>query len=248
MTVVLGFVSYSSDPGNKILLNDELLSGIRIMAVDLHTSPRNRKLAPELERPSLNSDPPVLPDVAAGSPEAIETCLDRYGGLVWSLARRNCPDEQSAEDAVQDIFIKLWQVADRYDAKVASEATFVAMIARRRLIDLYRKRRGDSKVAVDSESLDFQQDEHRDAASRAELNDDARQAEDFLAQLPVQQQHVIRLSVYDGLSHTRIAEATGLALGTVKTHIRRGLGELQRRLFAAGARDPGISTDGGSTG
>lgn len=216
------------------------------MAVDLHISPRTRKFATQLERPSLNSDPPVLPDVAAGQPAAIEKCLDRYGGLVWSLARRNCPDEQTAEDAVQDIFIKLWQVADRYDANVASEATFVAMIARRRLIDLYRKRRGNDQVAVDSETLDFQQSGQQDAASRAELNDDARQAEDFLSQLPDQQQHVIRLSVYDGLSHSRIAEATGLALGTVKTHIRRGLGELQRQLFAAGARDSGISTDGGS--
>lgn len=195
---------------------------------------------------SLNSDPPVLPDVAAGQPRAIEECLDRYGGLVWSLARRNCPDEQTAEDAVQDVFIKLWQVADRFDPQLASEATFVAMIARRRLIDLYRKRRGRGSIAIDPDALDLQQDTQQDAASRAELNDDARQAESFLSELPVQQQHVIRMSVYDGLSHARISEATGLALGTVKTHIRRGLGELQRRLFAADAHDTSISTDGGS--
>lgn len=219
------------------------------MAVDLNISPKplTRKKVAQLERPTLNSEPPVLPDVAAGRPEAIEACLDRYGGLVWSLARRNCPDEQTAEDAVQDVFIKLWQVADRFDPNLASEATFVAMIARRRMIDLYRKRRGNNSIAIDPETLELQEDVQQDAASRAELNDDARQAESFLSELPVQQQHVIRLSVYDGLSHTRIAEATGLALGTVKTHIRRGLGELQRRLFAAGARDASISTDGGSS-
>jgi len=218
------------------------------MAVDLKSPlPSTRNKTAQLERPPLNSDPPVLPDVAAGQPEAIETCLDRYGGLVWSLARRNCPDEQTAEDAVQDVFIKLWQVADRFDPNLASEATFVAMIARRRLIDLYRKRRGNNSIAIDPETLELQEDLQRDAASRAELNDDARQAECFLSELPLQQQHVIRLSVYDGLSHTRIAEATGLALGTVKTHIRRGLGELQKRLFAAGAHDASISTDGGST-
>ncbi|WP_238381240.1 RNA polymerase sigma factor [Mariniblastus fucicola] len=205
-----------------------------------------KKKAAQLGRRTLNSDPPVLPDVATGKPEAIAACLDRYGGLVWSLARRNCPDEQTAEDAVQDIFVKIWQVADRFDANLASEATFIAMIARRRLIDLYRKRKPERAVAIDSETLDRQQDSQRDAASRAELNDDARQAENFLRELPQQQQHVIRLSVYDGLSHSRIAEATGLALGTVKTHIRRGLGELQRRLFAAGARDASLPTDGGA--
>ena len=223
------------------------------MAVDLNPPPlrqvSDERKAIYLERQKLNSDPPpVLPDVAAGKPEAIAACLDRYGGLVWSLARRNCPDEQTAEDAVQDIFVKIWQVADRFDANLASEATFIAMIARRRLIDLYRKRRPESTVVVNSESLERQEDSRRDAASCAELNDDARQAESFLAELPRQQQHVIRLSVYDGLSHTRISESTGLALGTVKTHIRRGLEDLQRRLFAAGvsANDMSLPTDGGT--
>jgi RNA polymerase sigma-70 factor (ECF subfamily) len=216
------------------------------MAVDLKHSPFAKNKASQLERQKLNSDPPVLPDVAAGQPEAIAACLDRYGGLVWSLARRNCPDEQTAEDAVQDIFLKVWQVADRFDPNLASESTFIAMIARRRLIDLYRKRRPDSALTVDSETLDRQHDSQRDAASRAELSDDARQAESFLSELPPQQQHVIRMSVYDGLSHSRIAETTGIALGTVKTHIRRGLGEIQRRLFATGSHKAGISTDGGT--
>ena len=221
------------------------------MAVDLNLLPVTSHeplmtKAADAERYKFNTDLPVLPEVAAGHSDAIAKCLDRYGGLVWSLARRNCPDEQTAEDAVQDIFLKIWQVADRFDANLASEATFIAMIARRRLIDLYRKRRPDSAVAVDSNTLDRQQDSRRDAACRAELNDDARQAESFLAELPIQQQDVIRMSVYDGLSHSRIAEATGLALGTVKTHIRRGLGDLQRRLFAAGANDQGLPDRGGT--
>jgi RNA polymerase sigma-70 factor (ECF subfamily) len=207
------------------------------MAVNLITAPSYKSKSSRLEHPTLNTEAPVLPDVAAGQPDAIATCLDRYGGLVWSLARRNCPDEQTAEDAVQDIFVKIWQAADRFDVNFASEATFIAMIARRRLIDLYRKRRPESTTATDTDSLERFEDSHRDAASHAELKDDARQAEDFLAELPQQQQHIIRLSVYDGLSHTRIAESTGIALGTVKTQIRRGLGELQRRLFAAKAQE-----------
>ena len=212
------------------------------MAVDLNAPATYTSKSAQLERRKINYDPPVLPDVAAGRPEAIAACLDRYGGLVWSLARRNCPDEQTAEDAVQDIFVRIWQAADRYDENLASEATFVAMIARRRLIDLYRKRRPESTVEIDTESLTRFQDSGRDAASHAEMKDDARQAEDFLAELPAQQQHVIRLSVYDGLSHSHIAESTGLALGTVKTHIRRGIGELQRRLFAATSQE-GIHHD-----
>jgi len=54
----------------------------------------------------------------------------------------------------------------------------------------------------------------------------------LLEQLPNDQKKVIRLSIYDGLSHSRISEATGLSLGTVKTHIRRGMLKLRNSLFA----------------
>ena len=83
----------------------------------------------------MTIESPVLPRVATGESAAVAECLNRYGNLVWSLARRSCPDVQAAEDAVQDIFLKLWTVADRFDPEIASESTFVAMIARRRLID-----------------------------------------------------------------------------------------------------------------
>lgn len=209
------------------------------MAVDLPNLPTKKTSSPNKQ--TVNRNNPVLARVASGQSDAIDECLAKFGGLVWSLARRRCPDEQTTEDAVQDIFIQIWQAADRYDANLSSEATFIAMIARRRLIDMYRKRQPDQVVSIDSASLQSCQDSRQTAATHAELQDDARQAEQFLAELPEQQQHVIRLSVYDGLSHSRIAEATGLALGTVKTHLRRGLGELQRRLFAASARDGGTS-------
>jgi RNA polymerase sigma-70 factor (ECF subfamily) len=179
----------------------------------------------------LNVEPPVLAEVAVGNHDAIATCLQRYSGLVWSLAVRNCPDTETAEDAVQDIFVHLWQVAGKFDARIASESTFVAMVARRRLIDLYRKRKSNEAVSASEQQLDAVADEQQTAAKTAEINDEARKAERFLAELPQEQQHVIRLSIYDGLSHSRIAESTGLSLGTVKTHIRRGLIDLRNRLF-----------------
>jgi len=184
----------------------------------------------------LTSDSPVLPKVALGEPAAVADCLNRYGNLVWSLARRSCPDTQAAEDAVQDIFLKLWTVADRFDPAIASESTFVAMIARRRLIDLSRKKSWRTTGAVELDSFSNQE---MDAASRSEINDEAAKAQQLLNQLPDDQQRVIRLSVYDGLSHSRIAEATGLSLGTVKTHLRRGMMKLRTALFPQ-ADDAGL--------
>lgn len=176
----------------------------------------------------MSTETPVLPKVATGETSAVADCLQRYGNLVWSLARRSCPDTQSAEDAVQDIFLKLWTVADRFDPEIASESTFVAMIARRRLIDLSRKKAWPQSREIEFDSFS---NSEMDVASRAEINDEAAKARELLGELPTDQQKVIKLSVYDGLSHSRIADATGLSLGTVKTHMRRGMLKLRKALF-----------------
>ena len=76
----------------------------------------------------------ILNRIAAGDPDAVQECLDQFGGLVWSLARRLTSSESDAEDAVQEIFVEIWRKAERYDPSIASESTFIAMLARRRLI------------------------------------------------------------------------------------------------------------------
>ncbi len=148
--------------------------------------------------------------------------MDRYGGLVWSLARRFLYSSNEAEDAVQEIFLDLWKHAGRFDPNVAAEATYVAMIARRRLIDRVRKRtrRGNRPVQLDEEAINSPAREGTDTGS---LTEDAQRAAVALERLSPQQQRVLRLSIMHGLSHEKIAAATDLPLGTVKTHARRGL-------------------------
>jgi RNA polymerase sigma-70 factor (ECF subfamily) len=209
------------------------------MSVDLQIS-APPKLNSTLSHQSTdkNLERPILPRVAMGDSEAIEKCLDRFGGLVWSLARRSCPDEQAAEDAVQDIFVQVWQSAKKFDESLSSETTFVAMIARRRLIDRYRKTNTKAQaMPAESDSFVDMTDESPGVEANLEQQDEVRRAEKFLSKLPRKQRDVIRMSIYDGVSHSRIAELTGLSLGTVKTNIRRGLADLRRQLFAT---DPEI--------
>jgi RNA polymerase sigma-70 factor (ECF subfamily) len=169
----------------------------------------------------------ILERIAAGDQAAVKECMDRFGGLVWSLARRFSPRREDAEDAVQEIFLSLWKSADRYDPALASEATFVAMVARRRLIDRNRAR---SARPQGTELEAGPEPAARGGAGQVEAAADVRRAVELLDTLRPEQKRVVELSVLSGLSHSEIADLTGMALGTVKTHARRGLARLRAAL------------------
>ena len=172
---------------------------------------------------------PILTRIAVSEPGAAELLVERYGGLVWSLARKLSPTEAEAEDAVQDVFLSLWQSAARYDPSVASEATFIAMITRRRLIDRQRRRGRRPERSVAPEHITINPDETPESFDPSSSEEASRAARAF-KELSENQQKVLRLSIYEGLSHESIARATGMPLGTVKTHARRGLIKLRELL------------------
>ena len=168
----------------------------------------------------------TLQRVAAGDQSAVAVFVERYSAAMWSLARRYCPSAAEAEDAVQDVFVELWEKAGRFDPSRASEYTFVMMVARRRLIDrLRRQGRGIPTV-----SLSEAGEQAGRADDTVERDETVRKAHSTLSQLPEPQRKVIHFSIYGGLSHTQIAEKLGLPLGTVKTHARRGLIKLREAI------------------
>jgi RNA polymerase sigma factor (sigma-70 family) len=173
----------------------------------------------------------LLSRVANGDPGAVRDCLARYGGLVWSLARRFEPHD--AEDAVQEIFLDLWKSAARFDPQVASEPVFIAMIARRRLIDRQRTRRRRPATETIERELPIV-DHARGPESCAE----AFQAARALDRLRPEQRHVLVLATCHGLSHGEIAERTGMPLGTVKAHARRGLQSIRAALLGVQEESP----------
>ncbi len=174
----------------------------------------------------------ILPKVALGQTDAIDECLSRYGGLVWSLARRRSPTLSDAEDAVQEIFVDLWRSANRFDEAVASEATFVAMIARRRLVDRGRKQQRTIPTTPISSGLDQAASDGRSPMCFDEDIDRARRQMELLRP---DERTVLELAIDRGLSNSQIAEYLKMPLGTVKTHARRGMTRL-RELFGQSPR------------
>ncbi len=171
----------------------------------------------------------ILERIAAGDQAAVQECIDAYGKLVWSLARRFLRNDADAEDAVQDIFIELWGSAGRFDRSIASEVAFVSTIARRRLIDRLRQNtRRPGMDSIDDEELgELRQPS---VAPDMEESSDVAIVQRLLATMEPEQRQILTLSLYEGYSHSEIAEQLRLPLGTVKTRIRRGLIYIRDRL------------------
>lgn len=150
----------------------------------------------------------------------MDNCIVKYGGLVWSIARRYVKDQTAAEDVVQETFTDLWKSAKRYDPSIATECTFIGMLARRRAIDFARKQNRQPLLEPlpEVETLPLASSEPS-AAMRCE-SADVREA---LKQLPKETRDLFALHFDEGLTHPEIVERTGLPLGTVKTRLRRGL-------------------------
>lgn len=162
----------------------------------------------------------LLKRVADGDSGALKEVMDQFGGLVWSLARRSCYNPADAEDATQEIFLDIWKSASRYDDSKGSETLFVAMIARRRLIDRIR-RQGREPYMDDIDAPGFELASSTEA--EGETYTEAALAAKAVATLKPAQQRVLELGLLQGLSHSEIADVTGMPLGTVKTQMRRGL-------------------------
>lgn len=186
----------------------------------------------------------LLPKVALGDADAMQACLTRYAGLVWGLARRLSSSETEAEDAVQEIFLDLWKSAHRFDAAHGTELGFVAVIARRRLIDRRRAQRRlpATEQAEHAEHLPPSSGGVRRVEAKAEVALAAR----ALDALSEEQREVLLLSAVQGLSHEEIAAVRGMALGTVKSHARRALQTLRSLLEDDRAAARGLSPGGAS--
>ncbi len=172
------------------------------------------------ETPVAVPEQTLLQRIAAGEQQAVKDCIDQYSGLIWSLARRLSGSPAEAEEGVQEVFIHLWEHANRFDPTIASETTFIAMLARRRLIDRRRKfgRRLDS-APLPERPVAGDAPEH----DAAEVSDETLRVREAMDELRPEQQQVLQLSIMHGHTYEQIARTLEMPVGTVKTHARRGM-------------------------
>src|SRR5262249_52334217 len=100
-----------------------------------------------------DADLRLMQRVASNDQVAVSDLYDRFGSLVYRLAVQAMPTRADAEDAVQEIFVRLWRTAGRYDPKRAALVTWVMLISRRHLVDRLRR----AKARLKPSALDERQ-------------------------------------------------------------------------------------------
>ncbi|MEU6879529.1 sigma-70 family RNA polymerase sigma factor [Streptomyces sp. NPDC046712] len=170
-------------------------------------------------------------EVAEGFVRGDERCLtaayDRWGGFVHALAARALGDSREAEDVRQQVFLAAWRGRAGYRPERGPFPGWLVGITRRKIADALsaRTRRRDL-IAAAGAVLPFD----GEPAPGPDSVLDRLLVTDELAKLPHVQREVLAMAFYGDLTQVQIAERTGMPLGTVKSHARRGLHRMRRSL------------------
>jgi RNA polymerase sigma factor (sigma-70 family) len=161
---------------------------------------------------------------AAGDPAALRDAYDRHGAVVHAIALRSLGAHHDAEDVTQQVFVRAWRSRETFDPGRGELGGWLVGIARRLVLDRLSARARERELAervgrVSGGPPPAVPDQVVDAVLVA----------DELQQLPAPVRMVLRLAFFHDLTHQQIAALTGLPLGTVKSHARRGLERLRRR-------------------
>ena len=164
--------------------------------------------------------------MADGDEQALEHLYDVTVGKVYALAFAVLRNVEDAEEVVCTTYSYAWTNAAEFDDHRGNVLGWLLMLCRSRSLDRRRQRRANvvSSEVAPIEDLRSEDSQPDDLLSLLQQRSRVRAA---LAQLTPERQRLISLAFLQDLSHQQIAEVTGLALGTVKSHLRRSLAQLR---------------------
>jgi RNA polymerase sigma-70 factor (ECF subfamily) len=160
--------------------------------------------------------------LASGDETAFSHIYKKYWNKIYSISLTYLKSVQLAEDAVQEVFLKLWAKREQV-AKVQNLEAFIFIIARNHLIDALKKTTGDLAFRPN----DWLPDDLLLPPDQLSLKILQKKIADAIEKLPPQQKNVIKMSRELGLTHEQIAAKLGINKKTVKNHIVRALSALR---------------------
>jgi RNA polymerase sigma-70 factor (ECF subfamily) len=199
----------------------------------LETSHRPAALPLFADAALAREDERLLADAGAGSSDALAGLLDRHGSSLLGTIARIVGHHGEAEEVLQEVFLWVWEHADRFDARRCTVRGWLLVIARSRALDVLRS---DRSRTAREEGVERERPRAHEPAPLLVLEEGERRRRLLaaLALLPGEQRQCIELAFFAGLSHSQIASRLGQPLGTVKSRIQLGMGKLRGSLQAAG--------------
>jgi len=148
-----------------------------------------------------------------------------FAPRIKAFLMRSGADAAMAEECVQEVMTTVWQKAGQFDPTRASVATWVFTIARNRRIDVLRRQK-----RPEPEDLTWGPEAERDQEDQLSLQQESEQLGEAIASLPAKQRELIEKAYFGDLTHSEIADQTGLPLGTIKSRIRLALERLRHAM------------------
>ena len=159
----------------------------------------------------------------AGDEAALEKIYRRFSALVFTVALRSLGDVTEAEDVVQKVFVAAWTGRHTYKPERASLSAWLMGITRNKVADTHQARTKQRRIQDEMSANLMPAPDTMDIAERLIIADE-------ISRLDAVPQRVLKMAFYEDLTHAQIADRLQLPPGTVKSHIRRSLIKLRRRL------------------
>jgi RNA polymerase sigma-70 factor (ECF subfamily) len=179
----------------------------------------------------------LLSRTALGDRKAFAELYEATRSKLFAVSLRIVRERSLAEEVLQDGFVSIWNHASGYAQAKSAPMTWMTAIVRNRSLDVVRRTREEPDVddALASRMVDENAAPPREAEERAR----AHGLRACLEELDAGERQSIALAFFHGLSHSELADHMRRPLGTVKTHIRRGLIKLKECLSRNGAMERG---------
>lgn len=166
--------------------------------------------------------------LVAQEPAALRDAYDKFGRRVYRVAYGLLRREELAQDVTQDVFLRLWNRPERFDADRGSLSSFLQLDAHGRSVDLIRSEEARSKREIANERRSSNhQDGPEEEAMKMITSERVR---DALASIKETERAPIAMAFYLGYSYRKVATVLGVPEGTVKSRIRSGMAKLRETL------------------
>ena len=182
---------------------------------------------------AVTSDSALFAEIARKKAEALAVLYDRHAARLYGLALKILKDPALAEDVLQDLFLYLWQNAEKFEERRGQPLAWMMILCRNRAIDKLRARekRQSRSAAIGEATLALPSfDESESPFAIVHSKETLTRITAALDSLPSEQRTPIDLAFFGGLSQSEISEKLNIPLGTIKTRIRLGMQKLSELL------------------